>query len=110
MTAKVEGQEVKISNFAGEKFDRISKIVGDVQIEIKGEEITVTGINKEDVGQTAANLELATKLRGKDIRRFQDGIYLVSKGNIDEKTEEEIVEVGKMEEAEVPEDGNEDSS
>ena len=109
MTAKVEGKEIIISNFAGEKFNRRAQIVGDTKVEIKGEDVTVTGISKEDVGQTAANMELATKLRGKDIRRFQDGIYTVKKGNIDEKTEEELVEVSKVEEEEVPEDGGEES-
>jgi len=109
MTAKVEGKEIIISNFAGEKFNRRAQIVGDTKVEIKGEDVTVTGISKEDVGQTAANMELATKLRGKDIRRFQDGIYTVKKGNIDEKTEEELVEVSKVEEEEVPKDGGEES-
>ena len=109
MTAKVEGKEVKIMNFTGEKFDRTSKIVGETQVEVKGEDIKVTGISKEDVGQTAANLEIATKLRGKDIRRFQDGIYLVARGNMEEKEAEELVEVGKVEEEEVPEDGEDGS-
>ena len=31
-------------------------------------------------GQTAANLEQATVVKGRDIRVFQDGIYVVSKG------------------------------
>ena len=38
------------------------------------------GNNVEDVGQTAANLERATVVKGRDIRVFQDGIYVVSKG------------------------------
>ena len=38
------------------------------------------GNNVEDVGQTAANLEQATVVKGRDIRVFQDGIYVVSKG------------------------------
>jgi large subunit ribosomal protein L6 len=103
MTAKVEGNVVKITNFTGEKFIRTSKIVGDTKIEIKGEDVIVTGINKEDVGQTTANLEQATKVRKKDIRRFQDGIYLTKRGNIEEKTEEEIIKVGSIEEQEVSE-------
>ena len=35
--------------------------------------------NAEHVGQTMANLEQATKIKGRDPRVFQDGIYLTSK-------------------------------
>lgn len=79
MTVKVKGSEVVIDNFLGEKYPRTSKILGDTKVQIKGDEVTVTGINKEDVGQTMANLEQATKVKGRDPRVFQDGIYLVSK-------------------------------
>ncbi len=40
----------------------------------------VTGINKESVGQTVANIEQATKIKSRDPRVFQDGIYVVAKG------------------------------
>lgn len=80
MTVKVKGQTVTIDNFVGEKHPRTSKIVGDeTKVTVKGDQVTITGINKEHVGQTMANLEQATKIRGKDPRVFQDGIYLVSK-------------------------------
>ena len=39
----------------------------------------LSGIDKEKVGQTMANIEQATRVRGFDIRVFQDGIYLVEK-------------------------------
>ena len=48
-------------------------------MEVKGDTVIVTGIDKELVGQTMANIEQATKVRGFDIRVFQDGIYLVEK-------------------------------
>ncbi|HUW66848.1 MAG TPA: 50S ribosomal protein L6, partial [Candidatus Nanoarchaeia archaeon] len=35
--------------------------------------------NKEYVGQTAANIQQATKIRRFDPRVFQDGIYVVEK-------------------------------
>lgn len=79
MTVKAAGDKVTIENFLGERHPRTAKIVGDAKVQIKGEDVTVSGINKEDVGQTMANLEQATKIKGRDPRVFQDGIYLVSK-------------------------------
>ena len=79
MTVKVTGNKVTIENFLGERHPRTAKIVGSAKVQVKGEEVTITGINKEDVGQTMANLEQATKIKGRDPRVFQDGIYLVSK-------------------------------
>lgn len=74
-TIKITGDEVIISNFLGEKMSRKTKIIGDCKVEVKGDEITVTGINKENVGQTAANLERVTWIRSRDRRVFQDGIF-----------------------------------
>ena len=68
-----------ISNFLGERKPRSAKIMGDSKVEIKGDTVVVSGIDKELVGQTMANIEQATKVRGFDIRVFQDGIYLVDK-------------------------------
>ena len=79
MTVKVQNDTVVIDNFLGERHPRTAKIVGDSKVVVKGDEVTITGINKEHVGQTMANLEQATKIRGKDPRVFQDGIYLTSR-------------------------------
>ena len=73
-TIKITGSEVAINNFLGEKLARKTTIVGDCKVEVKGDEITVTGINKEDVGQTAANLERVTWIRSRDRRVFQDNV------------------------------------
>ncbi|MDR0900942.1 MAG: 50S ribosomal protein L6 [Methanobrevibacter sp.] len=79
MTVKVNGDKVNIDNFLGERHPRSAKIVGTAKVNVKGDEVTITGVNKEDVGQTMANLEQATKIKGRDPRVFQDGIYLVDK-------------------------------
>ncbi len=76
----VKDQDFVIDNFLGEKYPRTAKIVGDTKIVSKGDEVTLTGSCKEDVGQSAANIERATKIKGYDPRVFQDGIYIVSKG------------------------------
>lgn len=81
MNIKVKGNVVEVSNYLGEKNPRLSKIIGkETKVDIKGKDITVTGINLEDVSQTAANMEKATRDTKKDQRVFQDGIYITSKG------------------------------
>lgn len=79
-TVKLDNNIVTVSNFLGGKSVRKAKIVGETKVEIKGDEIIVSGINREDVGQTCANLERSTKISSRDRRVFQDGIFLVSKG------------------------------
>ncbi|MAG38430.1 50S ribosomal protein L6 [Candidatus Pacearchaeota archaeon] len=79
MTLKVEGSKLVINNFLGEKVPRTAEILPNVNVEIKGQEITITGYNKESAGQTAANFENATKVVNKDRRIFQDGIYITEK-------------------------------
>lgn len=78
INAKVEGNEIVIKNFLGEKSVRKAKIREGVKVEVKGDEIIVTGPDIERVGQTAANIEKASKyLKRKDKRVFQDGIYML---------------------------------
>lgn len=79
ISAKVDGDNVVVSNFLGEKTPRKSKILPGVSIAIQGDQIIVTGNNIEDVGQTASNLEIATKIKGRDRRVFGDGVYIVEK-------------------------------
>ncbi|MBI5636317.1 50S ribosomal protein L6 [Candidatus Micrarchaeota archaeon] len=75
VTVEVKGKEVLIKNFLGEKSPRVAKVIGETKVTAKGADISISGPDKEDVGQTAANLSLATKIRKKDVRVFQDGIY-----------------------------------
>lgn len=75
MTVEIKGKDMFIKNFLGEKQPRKAVIVGDVKIEVKGQEVFVSGSNIEFVGQTVANIRTATKIRFKDGRVFQDGIY-----------------------------------
>ena len=76
----VENQEFLIHNFLGERSPRRAEILENVTVETKGDYVTVTGIDKEKVGQTAANIERATKVKKRDIRVFQDGVYIITKG------------------------------
>ena len=79
MQVAVEGDEVVIENFLGEKADRRTPIRGDTEVQVDGEEVTLTGTDKEAVGQTAADIEQLTKVNDKDTRVFQDGVYIVEK-------------------------------
>lgn len=79
MQIKVEGKKLVIGNFLGEKSPRVANILGETKIKTSADEVIVTGINKEDVGQTAANIEQKTKIKRFDPRVFQDGIYIVEK-------------------------------
>jgi large subunit ribosomal protein L6 len=71
---------VLVENFTGERSPRKSKIIGDVKVKIQGEDIIVQGISLEDVSQTAANVEQATKVKRKDPRIFLDGLYVFEQG------------------------------
>jgi large subunit ribosomal protein L6 len=77
---KVEGRTIFIENFLGERKPRTARIVGESLVVVQGDEVVVTGIDKEHVGQTAANIEQATRIKGRDPRVFQDGIYFTEKG------------------------------
>ncbi|MBW9221175.1 50S ribosomal protein L6 [Methanothermococcus sp. SCGC AD-155-M21] len=79
MKVVVKGNEVIIDNFLGEKHPRKAKIMDGVTVKVSGEDIIVKGIDKEKTGQTAANIEQATRVKGRDIRVFQDGIYIIEK-------------------------------
>ena len=84
MTLKVEGNKMVINNLFGEKVPRVAKLPwspSDVEVKVENKtDVTVSGVDREKVGQTAANIERACKIRKRDRRVFQDGIYIVSKG------------------------------
>ncbi|RLG86388.1 MAG: 50S ribosomal protein L6 [Thermoprotei archaeon] len=80
VSVKVQGDKVYIENFLGEKAPRVAKILPGVKVTVKGRDVIVEGIDVEAVGQTAANIELATKVKDKDRRVFVDGIYIYEKG------------------------------
>jgi large subunit ribosomal protein L6 len=78
ISVEVKGKEMLIKNFLGEKQPRKAKIIGaQTKVEAKGQEVSISGISKEEVGQTVANIKSATRIRNRDSRVFQDGFYLV---------------------------------
>ena len=81
MQVEVEGDEVRIENFLGERAPRRTTVHGDTEVEVDGETVTVSGPDIEAVGQTAADIEQLTRVRDKDVRVFQDGVYITGKPN-----------------------------
>jgi large subunit ribosomal protein L6 len=81
VTVKVNEKERKlfIDNFTGEKTPRIARLVGNVKVTTAGDEIVVRGARLEEVSQTAANIQAATRIKDKDQRVFLDGIYVSEK-------------------------------
>jgi large subunit ribosomal protein L6 len=76
ISVKLQDKMILIENFTGERNPRRVKVIGDVQIKIQSEDVIIQGINLEDVSQTAANIEQATKVKRKDPRIFLDGLYV----------------------------------
>jgi len=76
ISVKIVENKVLIENLTGERSPRVAKIVGDTKVSVKSDDVIVQGTNLEDVSQTAANIEQATKIKIKDPRVFLDGIYV----------------------------------
>jgi large subunit ribosomal protein L6 len=79
MQVDVQNEEVVIENFLGEKAPRRTPIHGETEVEVDGENVTLRGPSIEDVGQTAADIEQLTRVTDKDVRVFQDGVYITTK-------------------------------
>jgi large subunit ribosomal protein L6 len=79
ITTKIEKDKVMIQNFLGARTSRAAQILSDVQVKAEGSDIVVSGIDVDKLSHTAANIEQACRIVGFDKKRFQDGIFLVSR-------------------------------
>ena len=79
MNVSVENQNVLIKNFLGERVPRKAKVLPGAKVSIQGDIITVEGIDKEMVSQSASNIELACRISNRDRRVFMDGVWLITK-------------------------------
>lgn len=80
MTLAVKGNQFVVNNYFGERVPRHANILPGVEVKVQNKtEVVVSGLDKEAVGQTAANIERCTTVKKRDRRVFQDGIYLIDK-------------------------------
>jgi large subunit ribosomal protein L6 len=79
MNISLNNGKFVVNNFLGEKVPRELKIKTGANVKIEGDLITIESSDKELASQTAANIERLTKVRGRDLRIFQDGIYIIEK-------------------------------
>ena len=80
MTMAVKGNQLVVNNYFGERVPRTANILAGVDVKVQNKvEVVVSGMDKEAVGQTAANIERCTTVKNRDRRVFQDGIYLLEK-------------------------------
>lgn len=78
----VKGNEVHLDNFLGEKSARKITVGPETKVTVKGDMVTVEGSDLEATGNAAARIERMSKIKGFDPRVFQDGIYIVRKGDV----------------------------
>lgn len=79
MNVSVSGKEFIVKNFLGEKVPRKLPIKEGVSVKVDGKDVIVESIDKELAGNTASEIELLTVVKGRDLRVFQDGIYITEK-------------------------------
>src|SRR3989344_3401715 len=81
INVEVKGEQVLIKNFLGEKVPRKTKLMQGVNAKVDGEHIILNGIDIEKVGQSAANIESVCNIKHRDRRVFQDGCFIIMRGN-----------------------------
>jgi large subunit ribosomal protein L6 len=70
---------VLIKNFLGERSPRVTWSLPGVKVTPTKEEVTVSGADKDAVGETTALIQKKCRIRNKDDRTFQDGVYVYKK-------------------------------
>jgi large subunit ribosomal protein L9e len=83
INVSLTGENVEIRNFLGERRVRKVKLLPGVKYlrtDTVKDQIELSGIDIANVSLTAAQIQQATNIRHKDLRKFLDGIYVSEKG------------------------------
>lgn len=80
MNVSVSNGQIIVKNLLGEKVPRVLKLKDGATVKVEGDIVTVESQNKETAGQVSADIENLTKRNGYDLRIFQDGIWVTTKG------------------------------
>ncbi len=80
----VKGNQILIENFLGEKTPRVVVAYPGVTARTAdGKAVFIEGADLEDVSHVAQAMETRTRIKSKDRRVFQDGVYLVNRGTME---------------------------
>lgn len=79
MNVAFQNKVLIVKNFLGEKYPRTLEVLDSVDVKVDGTDITVSSVDVEVAGRTAASIEQLTRITNRDLRIFQDGIYIVDK-------------------------------
>lgn len=79
MNVSISGDIMSVKNFLGEKSPRTLKLKKGVTTKVNGEFIDVESADKDLAGQQASDIEALTAKSNRDLRVFQDGIYMIEK-------------------------------
>ncbi|MBN1645045.1 50S ribosomal protein L6 [Candidatus Woesearchaeota archaeon] len=79
MNVSMQGNKLVVKNFLGEKVPRTLEIKQGVKVAVQDKDVIVESFDKDLAGNVASDIELLLTVKGRDLRKFQDGIYIVSK-------------------------------
>lgn len=79
MNVSVSGDQLIVKNFLGEKSPRTLKLKKGATVKVEGDHINIESPDKDIAGQQASDIELLTSKSNRDLRVFQDGIYMIEK-------------------------------
>lgn len=81
MAVTIDNKIFVVKNFLGEKVPRKIGLIDGVNVKLEGEIVKLAGCDKEKVGLAAAIIERLCRIRNRDLRVFQDGIWITQKAS-----------------------------
>jgi len=79
ITAEIKDNVMSVKNLLGESVPRKIKLKQGADVKVEGEIIKISSSDKELAGTIASLIEAKCKVKGRDRRIFQDGIFIISK-------------------------------